>query len=463
MAVKTEKELSSNARSLWLKARSAIELKNPGYAISLIQSVLKETPEFLEGRKLLRKAAIAATKGKKGFLSGFSSVSLKGSSLVKKDPKAAMEAAEKQLESDPLGAAGNNLLKEAAMALGMPETAAFALETLVDANPNDVKLLHELGEFYNENDQAEKAVDIYNRITEINPADLVAIKKGKDAAARSTMQSGGWETAKDYRDLIKNKEEAISLEQKGRVVKSEEMIDQQINELYQEAEQKPDSIDVARKIGSLFDQKGDLDSAVWWYDKASELGKRTDTALERKLSDLQMKVLENRIKEYEDYLASVGPDEPGRKEYEDGLAELKKQYDESLISEARKRVDRNPTDLQFRYELGEQLLLAGQHTEAIPELQKARQNPNVRLKAMNLLGQCYHGKGMLDFAIRTFAEAIKEMAVMDSTKKEMLYKLGVVYEEQGDKEKSLECMKQIYDVDYGYRDVAHRVESSYGS
>jgi hypothetical protein len=28
-------------------------------------------------------------------------------------------------------------------------------------------------------------------------------------------------------------------------------------------------------------------------------------------------------------------------------------------------------------------------------------------------------------------------------------------------EKSLDCMKQIYEVDYGYRDVAARVEASY--
>jgi len=33
----------------------------------------------------------------------------------------------------------------------------------------------------------------------------------------------------------------------------------------------------------------------------------------------------------------------------------------------------------------------------------------------------------------------------------------------GDKEKSLECMKQIYEVDYGYLDVAERVEASYSA
>ena len=31
----------------------------------------------------------------------------------------------------------------------------------------------------------------------------------------------------------------------------------------------------------------------------------------------------------------------------------------------------------------------------------------------------------------------------------------------GNAEKSVDCMKQIYEVDYGYRDVAQRVESSY--
>jgi len=46
-------------------------------------------------------------------------------------------------------------------------------------------------------------------------------------------------------------------------------------------------------------------------------------------------------------------------------------------------------------------------------------------------------------------------------KKEIVYNLGLVYERMGELEKSLACMKQIYEVDYGYRDVARRVESSY--
>ena len=142
---------------------------------------------------------------------------------------------------------------------------------------------------------------------------------------------------------------------------------------------------------------------------------------------------------------------------------LKKQRAERLISEAEKRVARNPTDLQYKYELGQQLLAAGRFREAIPRLQDARRSPNVRLKAMNLLGQCYLGNGMLDMAEKQFTEAKNEILTMDDTKKEITYRLGLVYEKMGKTESSLECMKEIYEADYGYMDVAQRVERPTGS
>ena len=139
----------------------------------------------------------------------------------------------------------------------------------------------------------------------------------------------------------------------------------------------------------------------------------------------------------------------------------KKKRAEILIEDARKRVERNPTDLQLRFELGEHLVNAGHFREALPELQRAEQNPNARLKAMNLLGRCYSELGMLDLAMKQLEEASQEILSMDAMKKEIVYNLGLVYERMGDKEKSLNCMKQIYEADYGYKDVATRVESSY--
>ena len=81
---------------------------------------------------------------------------------------------------------------------------------------------------------------------------------------------------------------------------------------------------------------------------------------------------------------------------------------------------------------------------------------------MNLLGQCYTEKNMLDLAVKQFQDCANEIIAMDVTKKEVLYKLGLVFDRMSRKEESLTCMKEIYEADYGYLDVAQRVEQSYG-
>ena len=83
---KSEKDLPENQRATWLKAMSAMELRNYGYAVQLLQVVLKNHPDFLLARQLARKAAVAKNAGKKGMLGGLSSASfstMKVQSLVK--------------------------------------------------------------------------------------------------------------------------------------------------------------------------------------------------------------------------------------------------------------------------------------------------------------------------------------------------------------------------------------------
>lgn len=466
MAVKTEKDLPDSLRATWLKALSAMQLKNYGYTIQLLQSVMKTVPEFLGARQLARKAAIARSASKKSLLSGLSTASfsvMKVSSLVKKDPRAALEAVEKILENEPYNAQANLLLRDAAMALEMPETATFAYETILEGAPKDTKVMHDLAKHFIDIQEPEKAVEIYNKILEVTPGDLTAIKGSKDASARASMLRGGWEKEEStYRDLIKDKDEAVSLEQKSRVIRSTEMIDQQLADLHKQIEAQPDNVDLSRRIGELYEQREDYASAVQWLEYAFQLGGGADLALARRASDLRIRQYDETLRQWEEYIATA----PGDDEIASARAQIeqiKTERDEVRLEEAKKRVERNPTDLSFRYELGDILLSLGRAQDAIPELQKARQNPNVRTRAMLLLGRCYEIKNMFDLAAKTLSDAVGELAGMDGTKKEILYTLGIIYEKMGNKEKYLECMKQIYEVEYGYRDVAARVEGAYES
>lgn len=465
MAVKTEKDLPETHRATWLKALSAMQLKNYGYVIQLMQGTLKAEPDFLAGRQLMRKAEInkAAASGKKSLLSGASFSSMKIGGLIKKDALGAILEIEKMLEAEPYSQPINLMLRDAAMAANMTETATFALETIVQGAPKDTKMLHELAKHYVTIDEAGKAVEVYTKITEINPTDLLALKAGKDAAARASMKKGGWEKeGSDYRDLLRDKDTAKSLEQQNRVVRSAEMIDQQLAELSERYQQDPTHVDTARKIAELYEQKEDLANAVQWFTYAASLTNNTDAALVRKAADLRIKQYDTSIEQFEAYLAAADPNAPEAIQAREQLEGIRRERRVLELQEARTRVERNPTDLMFRFELGEILVGLGEYKDAIPELQKARQNPNVRLRAMNLLGKCFVERNMLDLAAKTLEDAASELLTMDSVKKDIVYNLGLVYERMGDKEKCVNCMKQIYEVDYGYKDVAERVEKSYG-
>jgi tetratricopeptide (TPR) repeat protein len=464
MAVKTEKELSESLRAFWLKAVSAIELRNFGYAISLLQEILKQEPEFLTGRQLLRRTEVTKTKSAKKSFFNISTASIgvmKAQREIKKDPKRAVEMLEEVLEAEPYNRQANLLLKEAALEAGWSEIAVFALRTLLEEDPRDAKVLNELGRLYHDLGDHENEVEIYSQLTAINPLDAQSLRLGKDASARASMKRGGWTQAESYRDLIKDKDEAISLEQQSRMRLTGEALDQQIAEIYARHQAEPENLDFARRLGSLSEQKDDFESAIRWYQYAAELGKNADTGLLQKISDLKIKGLEREIALHEEFLATHTARDETYAEKAEQLRAAKVSRAEILIADAQERVKRNPTDLQLRFELGDNLFNARRFREAVPELQRARQNPHARLKAMNVLGCCYGELGMLDLAMKQLEEASREIGSMDEMKKEIVYNLGLVYERMGDVEKALACMKQIYEVDYGYRDVAQRVESSY--
>jgi len=464
MAVKTEKDLSQGLRALWLKAMAAIELQNFGYAISLLQELLKQEPEFLTGRQLLRRAEV--TKGKSAKKSFFNISTapigvMKAQREMKTDPKRAVEMLEDVLEMEPYNRQANLLLKEAAVAAGWPEIGVFALRSLLEEHPRDVKVLHELGGLYHQLGDYENEVEVYNQISAIDPLDPQAIRLGKDALARASMKRGGWTEAESYRDLIKDKDEAISLEQQSRIRLTGEAIDQQIAEAYARHQAEPENLDFAQRLGALNEKKEDFEAAIRWYQYAADLTKGVDTGLLRRISDLKIKCLERETAAHEEFLSAHSSTDKLYAEKSEQLRAAKTNRAQIHIADAQERVARNPTDLQLRFELGESFFNAGRFRDAVPELQRARQNPHARLKAMNLLGCCYGELGMLDLAMKQLEEASQEIVSMDAMKKDILYNLGIVYERRNETEKSLACMKQIYEVDYGYRDVAGRVESSY--
>lgn len=442
---------------------TAVQLKNYDYAIQLLQGILKSHPGFLLGRRLARDQAIAKLTGKQSRMRLLSSNTvgvLTIPALIRRDPVAALEALEKLLQLDPCSPSLNHLLRDAALAAKLPETAMFALETILRGEPRDIKTMHELARLYSAHAQPDRAVELYDRILAVAPNDLEAMREGKSATAQATIQRVGWDQKEsDYRQLLRSEEEAIRIEQANRVVRDEETVEQLLAGLVARFEADPENVGLARQIAELFEQKQEWENAVNWYTHAAALTQNTDSSLVRKASELRLRHFEAIIDGVEAQLAQASEQEKAALSAQ--LAEAQKQRLAYRLDEARKRVERNPSDPQAQFELGEGFLEMGDQVAAIPLFQKSRQNPTYRLRATIFLGRCYAERRMYDLAVNALTNAAAELPEMNDLKKDVYYQLGLIFEKLGRLAESISFMKKIYEVDSEYRDVARRVMDSY--
>jgi len=292
----------------------------------------------------------------------------------------------------------------------------------------------------------------------VNPRDMEAMQGEKNAAAQGSIKNQGWGSA-NFKDAMKDSGEAAKLEMLSRQGMTQDQMEQFLAETIEQYNADQSNIVIVKRMSDLYERLGQLETALMFYDYALTLN-AGDVALQRKVEILRDKVQDLKIEEYEREI-ETNPDAPDIEDKRAQVAEIRRQRASVVISEAKTRVDRNPTDKTLRYELGQAYFNAGMYGEALPELQQAKSNPNMRIKAILMLGRCFERKNMNDLAKTSFLEASKELLVMDATKKEVLYELANVLEKMGDKSGSLEALKEIYNADYGYKDVAKRVESSY--
>jgi tetratricopeptide (TPR) repeat protein len=457
----TENDLPNNQRQFWLKALTAVQASNLDYAITLLQAVLKDNPGFLEGRKLLRKCELQLSGGtkKKGGLFGIQTggmgvMKLQGS--AKKDPAGTIPLIEKELEKDPLNDQANDLLFDVFHKLELFESAAFALETVRSGNPENAKLLHKLAKFYLEREQPQLAAEVYNDIIKHHPTDGVAIKGSKDAAARASMLKQKWDENADMRTLMRDAGQNEELEKASRTGLTREQLEQRRDQVIEKYNADPNHLATVKDLAGIYEQLEDWHNAETFYSWAHSLS-AGDVALAAKASVMKDRAIESDLKQLEVDLAA----DPDNVELKAALAARRADRLAEQVHEAQRRVDQNPTDPQLRFELGSALYNSGDHSAAIPHLQQATRNPHIRTKVLLLLGRTFKAKGMYDLSIKQLSDALADLHAMDNTKKEVLYEKGLIHEEMGDKAAALDSFKQIYEVDYGYRDVAARVESSY--
>lgn len=461
MADKTLNEVGGEARKLFAKGTEALARENIDYAIMLLNQALDKEPGFYDCRKALRDAQFrkAGEKGGgffKKMLSGAGSSPqiAKAQVILRNNPAGAMSAAEQVLNGDPNSSAAHRIIVEAAKSLELPKTAVLSYETLLKNSPKDKNLAIEFAQTAAEIGEASRGEKVLVDLLRENPSDGELKTALKDLSARKTMNEGGYGALEggggSFRDILRNKEEAVSLEQQGRVQKSEDVTERLISEYEARLQTEPNNLKLLRSLAELFAQKKQFDRALNLYDRLKNLA-GADPSLDQAIATTT-------VKQFDYQMEQLNPFEA---DHAAKIEQIKADKMNFQVAECQKRVEKYPTDLAIRFEMGALYFQTGKISEAIQEFQKAKGNPHKRLASMSYLAQCFAKRKMFDLAARTLQDAIKEKSIFDDEKKEFIYNLGCVLESMGKREEAIEQFKIIYEADIGYKDVAAKVDAFY--
>jgi tetratricopeptide (TPR) repeat protein len=462
MAEKSLNEFPRELRILFTKGNEALQRDNFDYAITLFNQILHKDPALYDCRKALRVAQMKKAGDGGGMLkklwSTASSQPLvgKGQLALRSDPAEALHIAEQILNTDPNNSGAHKLIVDAAAALELPKTAVLSLENLAKNSPKDVEVAIKYATGLADTGQVSQGEKILADLSRQFPADQDLALALKNLSARKTMKVGGYDALEggtgSYRDILKNKEEAVTLEQENRQVKSEDTAERLINEYETRLKTDPNNLKLLRDLAELYTQKKQFDKALNYYQqiKASS-SSGSDASLDRGIAQATLRKMDHDISQLD----------PNAADYEEQSARLKAEKQGYQLAECQKRVERFPTDLGIRFEMGQLYFQAGKIGEAIKEFQKAKGNPHKAIASQNYLALCFSKRGIHDLAATTLQEAIKEKLVFDDEKKELLYNLGCVFEKMDKKEDAIAQFKQIYAVDADYKDVSKKMDDYY--
>jgi tetratricopeptide (TPR) repeat protein len=463
MAEKSLNDLPADLRKLFTKGTDASSRENYDYAITLFNQILTREPAVYDVRKALRSAQLKKAGGGGGLLKKMWSTAssqpqvTKAQMALRKDPGEALQIAEQVLANDAQNTFAHRVVVEACMALEMPKTAVLSLDILMANSPKDRELAIKFANALADSGDVGRAERILADLAADFPQDQDLALALKNISARKTMEKGGYEALAEgkgsYRDILKDKDEAVALEQQNRQVQTEDVTERLIREGEARIKAEPGNLKQLRNLAEMYTSKGQFDKALSYYEKIKETDAgAADTSVDKAITETMSRKFDSLIGQ----LDNTSPD------YAQQVAKIQADKQSFRLSERQKLVERFPTDLQLRFDLAQLLFELGKINEAIPEFQKAQQNANRKVKAMSFLGQCYASKNMNELAVRTFEAALKEKVAWDEEKKELTYNLGSILEKLGRRDDAKRQFEEIYGVDSGYRDVAKKMDGYYG-
>ncbi|MEN8128504.1 MAG: tetratricopeptide repeat protein [Planctomycetota bacterium] len=448
------------ARAFFERAEEVAATDNFDYAIELYLEGLRLYPDALEdGQAALRRLGLMrqVKGGKKP------SMVEKVKRLKGKTPLEKMLNAAYLMAKDPDHLPYAESMLSAAVEGGYLRTAEWIAHIVFEAakvSDKSDKVRFDsfilLKDSYKKMQMFSNAVVACQCALELRPKDGELADELRDLSASMTMKKGKYDTAKSFRDSIKNRGAQDKLQSQNNLVKSVDVKKEAVLKARKKIEDGHETVtnilELASAYFNLKTPQGEQD-AIRVLENA--YAKSKDFTFLKRLGEFRIKTLKAQIQTLKAQLQQQPQEENLAKQ----LQQTQHQLDEVELDHFRKCQENYPTDLRMKYEYGRTLIKAQQFDQAIPMFQESQKDPRLKVASMNKMGLCFLLKGWQDDAVDIFQQALENCVNKDSpTAKDVRYNLARAYENSDQPEKALELYRKLAQTDFSYKDVGQRID-----
>lgn len=439
------------------RARKIARTNNFDYAIEMYLEGLRCAPDEVEqGHMPLHNLALLRQSrgGKKP------SVIEKVRHLRARAPLELMLNAEYLFAKDPEHLPYAEAILKAAVTGTYNKAAKWIADFIFEANKAaskpSLQIYLLLKDSYAAIGQYNRAIAACQCAMQLRPEDGDLVDEFRSLSAQSTLASGKYDQAGDFRESIKDREAQEKLQAQASVVKTSDYLLAAVEEAREEFARNPNLamniFNLAEVLSALEDDKAD-NEAIGLLENAFEA--RNDFSFKEQAGKIRIKQLKRKLADAQACLDAKPDDLQAQAQ----VADLSAQLNNTELDHYHLCEENYPTNLRAKYEYGACLLRNKQYDEAIPLFQDARRDPRRKVASMDKIGVCFYEKGWYDDAIDIFNQATGSYEIKDDgIAKELRYNLARAYEKKGDAKKALEIYRKIAQLDFSYKDVHERVD-----
>jgi tetratricopeptide (TPR) repeat protein len=398
------------------------------YTQNLLSNLMKK---YNNNKKGSRGASLSGA-GKKANIKKFQ---------MKKDWQGVIKAGLEFLPLNPWDSQALTDMAKACQELELDECSIAYLRVALDASPKDIGLNRLAADSFARVAHFDEAIKCLHRIAAQKPKDQELQREISQMTVNKTIHKGGYEDAETSLDVSVEKK-ASELKTGGAIELTEEQ------RLRREIRRHPEEPTNYSALKDYYFKLEDFAEAEQLMHEAVEATGSVRASEE--LEDVQI---------HRGHIELLRAKQRAEeKKTDDAVSLYKRMKDELNKREAEvfnSRCDRYPGDYGLKYEFGLRLKRLGKYSEAIEQLQQARNEPKKKAVASLETGECFQQIKRYPLALNSYKEAVESCGVLDEeVKKLALYRAGWLCKGLKDYETAEQFLSELAGMDFSYKDVA---------